>query len=182
MVRCGGTRTFTLTDSVDISGLLKRASTNETKLRDLIDSYYDELDGSDEENPKRGLMERVRSAHSTEVLWEIRDRVELMRFDLHRQRLRLQRNLSAVSESYRTDVRKTMTTSSPQSAAYAEREAHYEMKNIDKYKLKVILERQVNELTDVLFFLDSQLKWIKDRQQWLRQEEQFSKFNTQRGS
>lgn len=151
---------FTTTD-------LQRASEQMSTMRDktakILDAYYAELES---------MIDKISKCPSSSELWGYRDRFEEIRAAIYKLTKSTLRNISSAREVYEDRMRESMArVKNTGGLHFSEREAGYQIKNIDAYKILTNLERSLEDLKVFTKYLEGRLQWMKDRQRWLLEKE-----------
>lgn len=129
----------------------------------VIDSLYLELED---------LSEKIVTCPSSSEMWNFRDRLEDIRGSIYKLIKSTTRNIGSARETYEAGMREAMVkVKNTGGLHFSEREATYQIKNIDAYKILTNLERSLSDLQAFSRYLDGRLQWVKDRQRWLSDRE-----------
>lgn len=151
----------------DYDSMLTSVQTNRTKVSALVDGFYSEIEG---------ILIKVVECPSTTEMWAYRDRLEEIRAQTYRFKKSTQRNLANAKFAYSDGMRTSMVrTKNTGGLHFEERNADYLTRNITQYKILDNVERVTDDLETFSWYLEGRLRWVKDRQHWLLQREQFFK-------
>lgn len=158
---------------VDYNKILKQAQDARLKIKQTVDSFTAEIEGTD---TLPGLVTTMIECASYTDSWGVRDRLEGMKAALYKMEKSTSRNVAQSKESYRDGMRTSMgRTKNSGATAWQEREATYEIANITTYKILNQLEQTLADLDIFSRYLNGRLAWVKDRQFWLRTLEKNSR-------
>lgn len=99
-------------------------------------------------------------------------------FDRHWKTIRL---LEEARDQYRDGMRAHLSrglTGKQSSAHYNEREAVYEMKNAEQYKILRLLEKVDIEMRAISQHLDRKIRWLEDMRRQMRREDDDFRFSS----
>ena len=149
----------------DFGKILTSVQESRAKISVAIDTFYSEIEG---------LLVAVSECPSSTDMWEYRDRFEEIRAKTYRFKKSTQRNLAEAEFAYNDGMRSSMSKmKSTNGMHFEERNAEYQTRNITQYKILDCVKRVVDDVDTFSWYLNGRLRWVKDRQHWLAQREQF---------
>lgn len=147
----------------DLKEAAEKMQQQRLKTSKMIDSFYVEVEA---------MTGGASACSSSSDMWNYRDRVEEIKAAVYKLLKSSVRNMGGAKEAYDDSMREAMArVKNTGGLHFSEREAGYQIRNIDTYKVLVNLERSITDLTNFSRYLDGRLQWIKDRQRWLLEKE-----------